>query len=34
MSKLNSKRRGAVLIPAVICVMTVAALSTAYLQLS
>lgn len=34
MSKLKQSKRGAVLIPAVVCVMTVAALSTVYLQLS
>lgn len=34
MSKLNQQRRGAALIPAVMCVMTVAALSTAYLSMS
>jgi hypothetical protein len=34
MSKLNRSRRGAVLIPAIICVMSVAMLSTAYMQIS
>jgi len=34
MSKLNRSRRGAVLIPAIICVISVAMLSTAYMQIS